>query len=482
MGFLGNPQDKILRFGIWLERRSTTADCENQYLRSARNCFDYWVNTKIWVSTSTPDSLSPHSQQTTLSTHKPMSTDTDYCKVSFGDLSWEVATDGGLPSTSVCSDISSAIANACSNPIDFPPLDQAIVAGDRVALAVDPTTPNLVEVVCGCAAWICEQGTEPTNLSIVIASNDNSLLEAIRSGLPEKLADIELGLHDVVDRIEQDEEEEGEHKHVAYLAANEAGEPVYVNRQLVDADVVIPISTARSQDEAVDYFGEFSLFPLLSDQRTTAQFHDLDRLFNQKKHQVLNEWASLAATSLGAFAGLSVIPANCLQSSSRQAHKILAGQLTELESTVQAELAKTHAKESSSDLVILLMQTNGTCHWHDIGRGLHEAARRLKPGGSVVVCSNLRQRPGPQLKRLSSTALSSAESTKKQSIASSSPILDDLLAASMIARIREDHHIYLVSELSNELVEGLGMAVLENEEQLNQLVKQVESVNIIPFS
>ncbi len=46
---------------------------------------------------------------------------------------------------------------------------------------------------------------------------------------------------------------------VAYVAANKQGEPIYMNRTLVDADVVIPIMCARGR-LAIDYEGAYGVF------------------------------------------------------------------------------------------------------------------------------------------------------------------------------------------------------------------------------
>ena len=72
---------------------------------------------------------------------------------------------------------------------------------------------------------------------------------------------ITLLTHDPADR-----------RQLAYLAANEAGEAILVNRALHDADVVLPVGCLRA-DEAAGYFGiHGALFPAFSDAKTLQRF------------------------------------------------------------------------------------------------------------------------------------------------------------------------------------------------------------------
>ena len=48
-----------------------------------------------------------------------------------------------------CPDVPKHTFNALQRPDDFPPINAALVSGDRVALAVDPNVPSVVEVIQG---------------------------------------------------------------------------------------------------------------------------------------------------------------------------------------------------------------------------------------------------------------------------------------------------------------------------------------------
>ena len=46
-------------------------------------------------------------------------------------------------------DLAAAIEEALANPIDYPPLEQALIPEDTVALALEPGTPAAAELVAG---------------------------------------------------------------------------------------------------------------------------------------------------------------------------------------------------------------------------------------------------------------------------------------------------------------------------------------------
>ncbi len=75
---------------------------------------------------------------------------------------WEY--DAGTRHTS--GDIAGDTARALNRPDDFPPIDAAIVGGDRVALAVDPNVPGVAQVVAG-AIRALEQ-TSAAEIDIVV--------------------------------------------------------------------------------------------------------------------------------------------------------------------------------------------------------------------------------------------------------------------------------------------------------------------------
>ncbi|HTN77967.1 MAG TPA: hypothetical protein VL096_22100, partial [Pirellulaceae bacterium] len=56
-------------------------------------------------------------------------------------------------------------------PLNYPPLAAATVSGDLVAIAVEPGLPQVEVLVASALYQLLEAGTNPHNISVVIASN-----------------------------------------------------------------------------------------------------------------------------------------------------------------------------------------------------------------------------------------------------------------------------------------------------------------------
>ncbi|MFO1063620.1 MAG: hypothetical protein U0892_07125 [Pirellulales bacterium] len=97
-------------------------------------------------------------------------------------------------------DIDSAVHQAMADPVEFPPVEQAIVEGDRVVLAVDPSVPQMPRIVRAILAYLHVTGCAVDQFSIVIAGHDEldrDKLNAVLSGTPFSGAAVEL--HDADD-------------------------------------------------------------------------------------------------------------------------------------------------------------------------------------------------------------------------------------------------------------------------------------------
>ncbi len=358
-------------------------------------------------------------------------------------------------------DLEAAIAGALSSPLDFPAIDQAVVPGDSVALAVDPTLPALALVVGQICRWLCDHGSTQHNLKIVLASQSPLVSEPLREHLAANgLEHVEVELHDPDDP-----------QTIAYVAANEDSDPIYMNRTLVDADVVIPVSCARHAT-SLDYLGSYGLFPLLSNRETLGQFHSLPRLENTQGHTKLKEWADQAAWWLGLLVSVQVVPAD-----DGQVRAVFAGLIEPVEAACQAALRQAWQTDlAPADLVIALLDGGPAQQtWHEFARALKTATRFARPGGSIAVCTQLQESVGKNLGRLRDSHRSREEVAKK--IAADKA--NDALPAAVVLEATTDYHVYLTSQLGRDTIEGLGLGAIENESQLTHLINQHASCTIL---
>ncbi len=387
-------------------------------------------------------------------------------KLCFGNKEWHLAHSKDVqrfPANGVEStvDLKSDVAKALGTPLEFPSLDQAVVPGDLLAFAIDPMMPQMASVVENVVGWFVACGTSLANIRAVLADNRPEVAKQLREALDgTPVSALEIELHDPDDS-------EG----IAYVAATKAGDPIYMNRTLVDADVVIPMTCARSPT-ALDYLGAYSIYPMLTDRATRSRIYSLNKLEQSGSHSKLADWADQAAWWLGLLAAVHVIPAGKDQIAS-----VLAGAPDALETRCQEVMsAQWTSTPDPSDLVIALLDGpdyNQT--WMNIARTLFTAEKCVAHGGTIVICSELSESIGGGLKRIRQPN-KSAEEIAKQLI---NDKYDDSLAAAEILHATRDAHVYLHSQLRKDSVESLGLGAIESEEQLQQLFRQHKSCAII---
>lgn len=378
-----------------------------------------------------------------------------------GRTIWQLPQDGtaiiraALPPVE---DLHCEVDRALSSPIDFASIDQMIVSGDIVALAIDPSVPSLNKVVCSVAQWLLEHGVPLENLNLVFGGNEQQTANFSQALLECGLAGLTLHRHDPDDA-----------NSVSYVAADEEAQAIYINRILVDADVVIPISCARSR-EAIDYLGAFSIFPLFSNRETRGQLYSYARLSEETAHQQLISRSNQAAWWLGLMCAIQVIPA-----ANDQVAAVVCGLLSAVDENSQERLAQVADCNASTDLVIACIDTP-VQDWIQFAHALHNAAHYCSPGGTIVLCTEIVESIGPALRRLRD-AQSTRDQIAKRLAKDNS---DDALSAGAIFEATRDHHLYFVSKHRQEIVESLGMGVLACEEELVHIARQHRRFLVIP--
>ncbi|MCA9132429.1 MAG: DUF2088 domain-containing protein [Planctomycetales bacterium] len=383
----------------------------------------------------------------------------DVLQIDFGPTArWELPADERIASCAgpepIEDDLSAAIERALLEPIEFPSLDQAVVPGDKLVLAVDAALPALAEVVSHVVHWFCQRGCDPANLHVVLSAGGTQVAPELAAAICQRLgASVSVEVHDPDDPEKR-----------AYVAANEASDPIYLNRSMVDADVIISLSAAR-HGSALDYFGAFSLFPLFSDRLTRGRFYSLPRLDDHAAHDALRAWADQAAWWVGLVAGIQLVPAQ-----GNGVHAVLAGQLEPLEAASQRAMAQTWDTPSETSELVVASLDGGDSQqtWLHLARALHTASHSATSRGSIVLCTDLSESPGRGLNRLRATHRSVDALAKKLAADDA----DDAIAAAVLLQTTAHYHVYLVSNLREETVESLGMGVVHDQAELARLIDQ----------
>jgi hypothetical protein len=152
---------------------------------------------------------------------------------------------------------------ALAKPVDYPPLANATVPGDRVVIAIPYGILCPVELVEGALAALQDAGIEPLDSTLLLShgfSTDDPLREQMAQLANSK--EIALVVHDPA-----------EVDITSIVGVTRTGRPLRLNRLLFDADLVLSLGTCTldsGTDQPCEIFR--GLFPVFSDQETIEHY------------------------------------------------------------------------------------------------------------------------------------------------------------------------------------------------------------------
>ena len=180
------------------------------------------------------------------------------------------------------------IAEAFSQPVNFPHISQVVYPGDKVVVAADAFVVSRPRLLADFVAEIVAVGLDANDVTVMMLESERKIHEAaFRDALPEEhCTAIRVVGHNPLDP-----------QSLAMLGVAKDDSPIMLNRSLVDADVVIPIerhepAINRGQSPApLGHFGMHSvIYPRFADDETQKRF-----LFSGAKKNREKLLASLAA-------------------------------------------------------------------------------------------------------------------------------------------------------------------------------------------
>lgn len=359
-----------------------------------------------------------------------------------------------------------AAQESVRHPLEFPALYQALVPDDHVVIVLDRAVPSAAEIISGVWSSFVEAGVDPHHVSILQpASLTDSEPPDPRRLLPESIrTQVAWKIHDPT----ADDS-------IGYLASSAAGERLYLSRQVLDADFVLPI-------------GRFGFDPMLGRRELTSSFYpglsgpeafakslgqghsELGPDDERPLRQLINEIAWLLGIqfaiqvmpSVGQYAMASVIAGSTDQVTKRG--KALLDQYWRVSLDQRGETA-----------IVAIPSVGEATSWNDLGAALAAAQKLIVHGGRIIVLSDLSATPGPgiDLVRNSRSPKSALQPLRK-----AAP--PDLLAASQIASAAEWASIYLLSGLDGQVVEESFMTPLEHEHEATRLLETCDGCVVLP--
>lgn len=358
--------------------------------------------------------------------------------------------------------IGDAVDRGLAAPLDFPALSQAALPGDKVALAVEHGVPRAATIVAHTIRVLRDSGVAAVDIHVVRAPGDEEVLpaEALLAEVDaECRAAITVETHDPAER-----------NALSYLAADTGGEPIYINRTLHDADLVVSIGCLRLEGTPGYYGPKGTVFPGFSDSNSVERFRS-PKSGDPRRHEQLQKEVGEVSWLLGVQFTVQVVPA-----AGDAVLHVLAGEVdaVEREGERLCREAWSFAVPRRANLVVTTIEgSEAEQTWENVGRALASAARSVNDGGDVAICTELAAAIGPALQTLVGA---DDLDVALRDISKRHPA--DSLAAVELVRALKRGKVYLLSRLDEELVEELGMSPVAAD-QLSRLAARYDSCIVL---
>ena len=340
-------------------------------------------------------------------------------------------------------DLRQAVADTLAAPLGFPPLVQAALVGDRVVLALESGLPQAATIVAQTIAQLTAAGVRAADIAVVLTS------DAAEPDTGDPLAELPESLRDeVICQVHDPRDRES----LSYLAASTDAVPIYLNRAIFDADLVISLGVLRLPD-SLGYYGiNSTLFPTFSDVASRGRFRST-KTDEPGERAKLRRQVDEVAWLLGSRFTIQVVPGvgdKVLHVLCGDAEAVLVA------GTRLCQAAWSFAVPERVELVVAAIDGDTTQQtWENVGRALSAAAHVLADDGDVILCTELAERIGPALGHfIGAEDLHVA----LREIARERPA--DALPAVELARALDRGKVFLISQLRDDVVEDLGLLPL----------------------
>jgi nickel-dependent lactate racemase len=370
-------------------------------------------------------------------------------------------------------DPGAALARRLDHPLDFPPLERAVVPGDKVVIALDGSLPQPACLVEPIVERLLQARVEPSDITLLSQAPSDSLGNLNGHGAVDPRSKLVGSLQESVrwERFQCDTDT------MSYLANTAAGHRVYLHRRLVDADVIVPVACLRC-DPLLGYRGPNSVvYPGFADRDARWRMDKLTLAAQSQPIASAGEPAGAqhahetdeVAWLLGIQFAVGVVPAQ----DDAIAH-VLAGESRSVfeQGRHRAVATWRFSLPRRCDLVVAgIGSADGA---EGIAAALNAAQRVVKRGGRILLLCDVDGRPGVGLQ-----AVAAADEPRHALTRLADEPPADALAAHRIAQAVDWARVYLLSRLEPDLVEDLFMVPLESLSEAGRLVARAESLVVL---
>lgn len=342
-------------------------------------------------------------------------------------------------------DFADAIRQQLATPLDFPPLEMTVVPDDQIIVALDRHTPGAAEIIAAVWSVFERRSVKPKDVSILQpASWKSDKLSDPRDALPAAVRKaMHWTIHDATDK-----------KKEGYLANSANGERIYLDREVIEADFVLPIG-AIGFDPLLGFRNASSaIFPGLSNVDAMAKARGQDHSeLRPEDDRPLRQLQDEVAWLLGVQFGIQVLPSiNGLPAG------VICGALDSTISAAKKWLTQSWFVEQPGRCEIVVAavdaDADGTS-WEQLGAAIQTARNLVQRGGKIILLTNLSAEPTDGFRYLQQCG-SPREALKPLRL----ECPPDLIPASRLASAADWATVYLVSGLNADVVESLCMTPL----------------------
>jgi hypothetical protein len=365
-------------------------------------------------------------------------------------------------------------------------LAHAIVAGDQVVLVLDRGVPHGAEIASAVAEQLIEAGVDADSITLLQAdatvatahlpvrtaatAHAGESSASKRSGPstassaaspPEGAGQIRVVNHDPRDR-----------NALAYLTNTASGRPIYLNRTLLDADMIIPIGCYRG-DLSWSYRGVFGgVYPTFSDTATQARYRNPHLL---DTHDEVFAKSQREIDTVGRQAGMQ-FTVQVLPGEGDDVAGLLAGETSAVARRAEAwwNGAWRHPRPEQAEVVVVALAGRQAQSWSALGEAVERGAALVEEGGSILVCSDIEQAPGPAFELLSQI---DDRDEALRHIRKDRPV--DALASLLLAAAQEKARVYLLSRLDSSVVDELGMTPIDEAADISRFTAKKRSCTVV---
>ena len=359
------------------------------------------------------------------------------------------------PTASNTVSAASLFEQALTAPFDFPALADFLYEGDHVAFvlvgdlqaksdSVDALLHYLLNHAAGCRIDI-------------VSAEALEVAEETRNDWIERLKqkDIELGFcqHDP-----------GDIQQMAYIAASYSGEPIYINRNVFEADTVIPVFGAGNADPS----GRPAVYPEFSNTATIERHNnssDVDADQQRGETRMAHEFIGICFV-IEVDSGLG-----------GQVAGVQAGEFSRVATTKESGSDETQAKSqwqiercADAKVVVATIESPETGQtWDHFFRALAASAAVSENVQQIVICCSIDSEPSDVFRQLLQIPFES-----------DFQVIDNILQNApdfcrAVPGIFEESTVYLKSGLDESTVEELGLGFIACDSEIQRIIDNAES-------